>query len=178
MPIILFLLFIIVPIIEIAVIIKVGGLIGVLPTIAIMIGMAVAGSWLIRSQSRVALARAAEQMRGGKPPVDQVIDGFGILVAGLLMLTPGFLSDAFGLLLLVPPVRRRIARWLFAAFARNADIKVGGFRFETARQRPADESRQRPPGAPTTIDGEFTRVDDETRKPTGPSPWQRGGDER
>ena len=190
MPLIMFLLFVILPILEIAVIIRVGGAIGVLPTIAIMIGMAIAGTWLIRSQSRIALTRAAEQLRGGKPPVDEVIDGFGILVAGLLLLTPGFITDVLGLALLVPPVRRRIARGLFSAFAKRADIRVTTSRFDFRRgRRPEDVERTRPgspggrpPSQPTTIEGEYSRVDDEDAPGRddeqsdangGSSPWRR-----
>lgn len=161
MPLILFLVFIVVPILELAVIIKVGGLIGTWPTIFLMLGMAALGSMLIRSQGRAAFSKAMEAIQQGRPPVKSMIDGVGIIIAGLLMVTPGFLSDILGLLLLIPPVRHWLAGRLFhAARARtHVDFKV--FRQQHPQEREPDEPRRPGVSGGPVIDAEFERIDDD-----------------
>ena len=96
-----------VPLMEIAVFIEVGGRIGLLPTIALCILSAMAGAALLRRQGLATLMRARAAMDRGEFPVGEVFDGFCILLAGALLLTPGFVSDVIGLTLFLPPVRRR-----------------------------------------------------------------------
>lgn len=106
-------LFIAVPIAEIAVIIKVGSLIGFGETIALLLVISVCGAWLVKRQGLGVLRRVREQMSLGRVPGAELVDGALILVAGVLLLAPGFITDAAGLVLLVPPVRsgiRRVAR--------------------------------------------------------------------
>jgi UPF0716 protein FxsA len=101
----LVLVFIVVPIAELAVIIQVGQAIGVLPTVAILIADSILGSVLMRSQGRLAWRRLNEAIRAGRPPAREVLDGGLILFGGALLLTPGFLTDILGLSLLLPPSR-------------------------------------------------------------------------
>ncbi len=105
MPLILFLIFIAVPVIEIAIFIQVGGLIGVWPTIAIVLGTAFLGASLLRLQGLQTWRRAEEAMRRGEPPVAEMLDGVFLFIAALLMVTPGLFTDAIGILFLIPPVR-------------------------------------------------------------------------
>lgn len=112
----LVLLFVVVPLIELAAIIQVGREIGVWWTIGILVADSVLGSLLMRAQGRAVWRRFAEATRAGRPPAREVLDGALIIGGGALLLTPGFLTDILGLLLLLPPsravVRRMLARRL------------------------------------------------------------------
>jgi UPF0716 protein FxsA len=101
----LVLLFIVVPIAELAVIIQVGQAIGVWWTIAILIADSILGSVLMRAQGRAAWRRFNDAVRAGRVPAREVLDGALIVFGGLLLLTPGFLTDILGLVLLIPPTR-------------------------------------------------------------------------
>jgi UPF0716 protein FxsA len=101
----LVLLFIAVPIAEIFLLIQVGQAIGPWWTIAILIADSILGSVLLRMQGRAAWRRFGEAMQAGRVPAREVIDGALVIAGGVLLLTPGFISDAFGLLLLLPPTR-------------------------------------------------------------------------
>ncbi|MEQ9518947.1 MAG: FxsA family protein [Parvibaculum sp.] len=114
----IFLAFVLIPLAEIGLFIQVGGLIGLWPTLFIVIGTAFAGTALLRAQGLAAFSRAQTQMVDGKLPVEEVVHGFCLVIAGALLLTPGFLTDAVGLLLFVPQVRlflgRKALKWLAA----------------------------------------------------------------
>ena len=94
----LFILLLVVPIVEIALFIKVGGLIGVWPTIGIVIATALAGAALLRRQGLATLRSARASLADNRFPIDEVFDGLCLAVAGALLLTPGFFTDAVGLL--------------------------------------------------------------------------------
>lgn len=102
---VLALLFLVVPIAELAIIIRVGSALGVWTTIALLIAVSVAGAWLVRWQGLATLRKVQAELYAGRMPARQLVDGALILFAGALMLTPGFLTDAVGLLLLLPPTR-------------------------------------------------------------------------
>jgi UPF0716 protein FxsA len=95
-----------IPIVEIALFIKIGGLIGLGWTLAIVVGTAVLGSYLIRRQGTQALQALRQRVSTFSDPTGPLFDGVAILVAGIFLLTPGFLTDTLGLLLLIPAVRR------------------------------------------------------------------------
>ena len=149
----LLLLFIVVPIAELAVIIKVGQLIGVWWTIAFLVADAVLGSMLARSQGRAAWRRFNEALRSGRPPAREVLDGALVLFGGALLLTPGFLTDLLGLALLLPPTR---------AVVRAALVRRFASRMVASMARP---SPPRPPGPgrvpPNGYDVEGAAVDAE-----------------
>jgi UPF0716 protein FxsA len=105
MPLLLVILFIVVPIAELAVLIQVGQLIGVWWTIAILIADALLGSFLLRTQSRAAWRRFNEAINQGRVPHREVVDGVLVIFGGVLLLTPGFITDIFGVLFLFPPTR-------------------------------------------------------------------------
>jgi UPF0716 protein FxsA len=188
MQIYLFLLFIAVPIIEIALFIQAGQLIGVLPTIALTIGTAIAGSFLMRVQGFKALNRFTEAAAKGEMPVTPVIDGIGILMAGVLLLTPGLLTDALGLLLFIPPVRRGVMRWVFRNALQGGRVHVRTYGTgETRRPTRGAGPGQAPGSKPgfrksdNVIDAEFETIKpgDAGSGPAGPdarkkpSPWRR-----
>jgi UPF0716 protein FxsA len=117
MPLLLVVLFIVVPIAELAILIQIGQLIGVWWTIALLVADAVLGSLLARSQGRAAWRHFNEALRSGRPPAREVMDGALVLFGGALLLTPGFLSDILGLLLLLPPTRAIVRAVLVRRFA-------------------------------------------------------------
>jgi UPF0716 protein FxsA len=110
MPLLLLVLFIAVPIAELAVIIQVGQAIGVWWTIALLIADSVLGSVLMRSQGRAAWRRFNAAIQAGRAPAREVADGVLVIFGGALLLTPGFLTDVVGLLFLLPPTRAVIRR--------------------------------------------------------------------
>lgn len=116
MGLILFVLFIVVPFAELAVLIKVGSVIGVVPTLAILILVSVLGATLVKREGVGVWTRFRSRIEAGQVPGKELVDGALILFAGALLLTPGFLTDVLGLLLLLPPFRALIrgasAGWL------------------------------------------------------------------
>lgn len=156
---ILFLIFVLTPIIEITLFIEVGGMIGAPATIAIVIITALLGSLLLRMQGTSVIRRASEAVNAGELPVEPVIDGISLLVAGALLLTPGFLTDTIGLLLFVPQLRRSLARWIFRRLARSGRIRVFEAGYGPSGGRPAAGQEQR---GPAIIDVEYERVDEDS----------------
>lgn len=112
MPLLLILLFIVVPIAELYVIIQVGQLIGVVPTLILLLADALLGSWLLKHQGRSAWRRFNEALAARRFPGREVVDGALIIVGGTLLLTPGFLTDIVGAFLLIPPTRAIVRRLL------------------------------------------------------------------
>ena len=143
--IILLALFIAVPLIEITLFIQVGYRIGTLPTISIIVLTAIIGAVLVRQQGFATLQRLRSTMDRGEIPAMEMLEAGCLLVAGALLLTPGFFTDTIGFLCLVPPLRQALIRRLL----RNL-VRPGG-------------PGPRPPGSSTgqrTIEGEYTREDD------------------
>jgi UPF0716 protein FxsA len=131
----LVILFIVVPIVELYVIIQVGQAIGVLPTLALLLADAVLGSLLLRHQGRGAWRRFNEALAQRRFPAREVADGVMIAVGGTLLLAPGFVTDLFGLILLIPPTRA-IVRRLLATYVGRRFLIVGTDRFRSAGPGP------------------------------------------
>jgi UPF0716 protein FxsA len=112
-------LFIVVPIVEIYVIVQIGSLIGVLPTIALLLADAVLGSLLLRHQGRGAWRRFNAALSERRFPGREVADGLLIAIGGTLLLTPGFVTDIFGAILLIPPTRAVVRRLMRGYFGRR-----------------------------------------------------------
>ena len=140
-------LFIVVPIAELAVIIQVGEAIGVWWTIALLIADSILGSLLMRSQGRAAWRRFNEALQSGRAPAREVADGVLVIFGGALLLTPGFLTDIFGLLFLLPPTRAVIRRVFLRQAMRAHHGHDGDGRAARRRGAPAGAtttSRARP----------------------------------
>ena len=146
---ILFLLFLIVPVVEIYFLIKVGSVIGALNTIALVVGTAMLGAYLLKRQGLSTFARVQETMARGEIPAIEMMEGIVLLVTGALLLTPGFFTDILGFLGLVPAIRRAFIVWLLK---RGAIIQFQG------PNRPDGPSGPSKNG-PSVIDGEFRRED-------------------
>lgn len=161
----LLLIFIVVPIVEIGLFIQVGGAIGLWPTLAIVILTAIAGTALMRAQGIMTLKRLQNSLSDGTNPADPMAQGAMILVAGVLLLTPGFFTDGLGFALLLPPVRTMLIRWAASR------IGTGGFTF-TTNTMGGDQSPKRPPQGSQTIDGDYSVLDDDDEQPPkNPSGW-------
>ena len=168
MPILL-LIFIIVPLAEIAVFIKVGEAIGLGPTIAIVIITAIVGTALLRSQGFAALARAQNTLAEGRIPVNSVIDAVSLLTAGAFLLTPGMITDTLGFLLFSPAFRHGLTKLIMKKMASSANIDVNIFTGTAGGPGPGsdpDPNRSRPGGntppndGGPIIDAEFEPLDD------------------
>jgi UPF0716 protein FxsA len=120
----LILVFIVVPIAELYVILKVGDLIGILPTIALLVADSLLGSWLLKSQGRTVWRRFQATMQAGRVPHREVFDGVLVIFGGAFLITPGFLTDIVGVLLLLPPTRAVFRRWLIRRGGRMFGISV------------------------------------------------------
>ncbi len=157
----LFALFLAVPLIEIALFIQVGGLIGLWPTLAIVILTAVLGTSLVRSQGAHAMLQLRRSFDELRDPSEPLANGAMILFSGALLLTPGFFTDACGLLLLIPSVRTAIYRHL------RAKMQVQSFRHGDPAGRPQDTSSRG-----EVIDADYEEVS--APKPTHrPSGWTK-----
>lgn len=168
-------IFIGIPIIEIALFIQVGSLIGLLPTLGVVVLTAVIGTALLRRQGLAVLSQARSDMDSGRIPVDSVVDGAFLLIAGAFLLTPGFFTDAVGFALLVPMVRsalrHRARNWFeqhVVVTRYSAGRTTGGY----SRPQPQDGD---------VIEGEAVEVEPSTQQdiPKGPSkpdpdsPWHK-----
>jgi UPF0716 protein FxsA len=118
--------FIVVPLAELYVIIQVGGLIGVLPTIGLLLVDSLAGSLLLRAQGQAVWRRFNEALAAGRMPHREALDGALVIFGGALLLTPGFITDIVGLLLLLPPTRAVARRIVVAALRRRVVVAVAG----------------------------------------------------
>ena len=143
--------FVIAPIIELFVIIQVGEVIGVLPTIALLVADSILGAMLMRSQGRIAWGRFNAALAEGRIPHREVLDGALVIFGGALLLTPGFVTDIFGAAFLLPPTRAVIRKGLVRRFAGRLIVAAPG----SARRRPP-----RGPGA--DVDSTATEVDPRT----------------
>ncbi|MCB1348659.1 MAG: FxsA family protein [Maritimibacter sp.] len=165
----LLLLFIAIPMIEIALFIQVGGVIGLGWTLAIVFLTAIIGSWLVRQQGAMALQQLQKSFHALGDPTEPLAHGAMILFSGALLLTPGFFTDALGFALLIPPVRN----WVFRKLRER--VRVQSF---TMGAETRDPFSPPPPDLDAdVIDGEFTEVTAKKR-PThsasrGPSGWTK-----
>ena len=167
---ILFLLFIVIPIIEITVLINVGGLIGVWPTVGLVLLSAFIGVNMLRMQGLSTLSRAQNKMNAGQIPGQEMVEGIVLAVGGALLITPGFVTDIMGFSCLVPFIRKAIVRRLLSNFTVRATNMQGNVYDSEGHEtysehtqsvfiqgeRPKTEKR---PGNGDVIDGEYRRED-------------------
>lgn len=123
----LFLLFVLVPVAEIYVLVTVGSSIGAFPTVALVILTALAGAHLARMQGLSTMMRIRENLDQGFMPAEELLDGVLIFLAGMVLLTPGFLTDITGLLILLPATRNLFKKWLrkkFDEWRQNPNVHI------------------------------------------------------
>ena len=118
----LILIFVLVPLAELYVIFKVGDAIGIVPTLAILVADSLIGSVLLKSQGRAVWRRFNETMRVGKIPHQEIVDGVLVIFGGAFLITPGFLTDIVGILLLLPPTRALFRRLVQRQLTRRTAV--------------------------------------------------------
>lgn len=172
----IFVLFLFVPLIEIALFIQVGGAIGLWPTIGLVILSAVVGTWLVQSQGMRAWAELNGALRTFQNPTRPMAHGAMILLAGILLMTPGFFTDSLGLLLLIPQVRD----WVMKTVGSRMTVVGFGTPRREARDPYADAWQAEDPRYRTrrpdddVIDADFVPLDEPPRGPRRPSGWSQG----
>jgi len=153
----LIVIFIVVPLAELYVILKVADdVLGWPLTLALLVADSLLGSWLLRSQGRAVWRRFNEAVRAGRVPHNEVIDGVLVIFGGAFLITPGFITDVIGLILLVPPTRRMVRRIARRAIERRAIVTVAGpgGRARGGRDGPLDYD----------VEGTASEVDRDTRR--------------
>lgn len=167
--------FAVIPVIEIYLLIQAGEVFGTWPTIAFVIAAAFLGAYLLKRQGLQTLNRAAFRLQQGNVPIAEMVDGICLAMAGALLLTPGFLTDVVGLLLLLPPIRALIRKRLvqqFSHFSQNAQpqdghstLWVGGVVFDGEIRRDFRPHAEQPPqwtrpNQGPIIDGEVVKEEE------------------
>ena len=169
----LFLLFTIIPVVELALLIRIGGLLGLGPTLLLVVGTGAAGAWLARREGLRAWLAVRDELQGGGLPGEALVHALLILTAGVVLITPGILTDIAGILLLIPPVRgrllARVRNWLGKQVEGGA-IRVvrspgdgfsglhGNFGQGRGARRPGRRGQQRP-GREIVIEEEEAKTD-------------------
>ncbi|MCG5241916.1 FxsA family protein [Azospirillum doebereinerae] len=162
------LLILLLPILEIVGFIQVGDWIGAGPTIGLLLLSAVVGVFLVRHRGLAALTRAQTATAGGQAPIGAVLDGFCEVIAGILLIVPGFLSDLVAIALLIRPLRRGLGRWLLARMVGKGAFPMfggPGFGHPAAGSGPGFGGGPRPgqpfPPPPGVIDGDYRDVSED-----------------
>ena len=163
----LLLIFIVIPMVELALIIKVGAWLGAFWTICIIILTAVIGVRLLKLQGINTLMKAGQRMQSGQLPAVELAEGFLLALAGALLLTPGFVTDGIGFSLLIPLVRQRLVHRVLAFIKPRMMAKTGfqsgfhsSFKPGFGARPDAAEPHHSQAGEKQTIEGEFSRDDD------------------
>lgn len=193
MPILILLAFLCIPIAEIAVFIKAGQIIGLGWTLAVVVLTAVIGTALLRRQGLRVLAQTQQKLDRGELPVGELFDGICLLVAGALLLTPGFITDFVGLALFIPPVRLLLGTFIMSRFLKSGSSRV----WVNGEEVSTGGAGRGGSGKGTIIDADYTDVTDQEKadgassgqledrrrdgsdtsgkpdKGSGSSPWQR-----
>ena len=143
---------IVVGVVEISVVIQVGQWIGFLNTVGLLLLVSLLGAWLVKRQGLGVMARIREQRSAGRIPATEAFDGALILVAGVLLVIPGFVTDALGLLLLLPPVRAVVRRFVSRRVLREVEM-VRSKQWTRPEPRPRQyvPPENRPPPPPTPL---------------------------
>jgi UPF0716 protein FxsA len=142
-----------VPLIEIGLFIEIGGFIGLWPTLGLVVLTAMIGSWQLRAQGLATLARGRAQLDRGELPTRELFDGFCLVIAGALLLPPGFMTDTVGIALFVPRVRDALRRFLASRMETTTETRVW---VDGEEAHPGG----RRPGTGRVIEGEFRDVSD------------------
>lgn len=164
MPLLLVVALVVVPLVEIYVLLQVGQVLGVLPTLVLLVTMSLLGAWLLRREGSRTWQAFRSALATGRLPAREVADGALVIFGGALLLTPGFATDAFGLLCVLPPTRALLRRLLTRLVAQR--LAVGGGMGGLAAERLRRDAPGRRGRAGDIVDGEV--ADDRTDPPGRP----------
>jgi len=156
----LFLIFTSVSLLEIYVLVKIGGFLGAWPTVALVVVTALVGSALVRSQGLQLLQQLQQRMAQGEMPGQQLVEGGMLIITGVLLVTPGFVTDICGLLLLQPAIRANIAKFIMANVKLNSTASMSGGFYQSSSDSPFGTKSANKKVDEDVIEGEFERKDD------------------
>lgn len=155
----LFLAFTLIPVLEIYLLIQLGSRIGVMMTIGIVVATGVIGAYLARTQGLLTVLKMQKTLRAGQIPAEEMIDAVLIALAGVVLLTPGFITDVMGMILLFPFTRRALKHRLIKKWQ---GVRVQTNRYQTTKNfHPSENTSQE---EPTIIEGSYT-ISDINEKP-------------
>lgn len=154
----LFIAFAAVPLLEIALLVKLGQWIGFWPTMAVIVTTALVGTFVLHRQGFAVMERTMAAVSAGKPPIAPVLDGGFLLLAGFMLIMPGLITDSIGLIMLIPWVRHRIAAGLVRRVLRSPAFKAAAASHPP--HGPTTNGARPPPDAGPVIEGEFERLDE------------------
>lgn len=175
MPFFLFFIFVAVPLVEISLFIVVGERVGIGETVLLVVLTAILGTFFLQMQGLSVFSRAQKSMAEGQVPVDSVIDGVCLLMAGAFLLTPGFLTDSIGFLLFIPQLRRALAGWVFKRALASNSVHFESYSSSTHYQSTQANGESKGEGAGPVIEGDFERREEDADRPDKDSPWNKDG---
>lgn len=150
--------FIAIPILEMAILIKVGGLIGALPTIGLVVLTAVIGVWLLKMEGLATWVRVQQKLQLGEIPGVELLEGIMLIIGGALLLTPGFFTDTIGFICLIPGLRRPLARKLVSSSLMKS-FQFNSTSFSTFGS--SGSPRRQDSGDRHEVEGEYRVIDEE-----------------
>ncbi len=169
----LFLTLLALPLVEIAILIKAGGWLGFWPVLLIIIVSAVLGSAVVRQRGISVFSRVFAEIEEGRSGLEPMFDSLLAVTAGIFLILPGLTTDCLGLLLLIPPVRKLVARLVLPRVVASpkGDTQIFEERFKrrTSEDRPTTE----PASDAIVIEGDYERLGERTVDPRSPGPGQR-----
>jgi UPF0716 protein FxsA len=160
---ILMLLLVALPLLELAILIKVGAIIGVWAIFGIIFGTFILGINVVRHQGFGVLRRFTETARTGTPPVEPMVEAMLLMFAGACLIAPGLITDVIGLIFLIPPIRQAAARWVLAS---GFPLAVRVRRKQSPSRHPRENPT--PTGHPPTIEADYERLDETPTRPRTP----------
>lgn len=164
----LFLIFVLVPILEIWLLIKAGGLFGAGWVILSVVATAIIGTYFLKLQGAATLMQAQSRLLSGQIPKTEIVEGLLLFIAGAFLLTPGYFTDLLGFSVLLPATRKKYAEFLVnSSFVRSNIARTSGFQqtgFESRTKQQPNNMRQNRHHGTHIIEGEFTREDDDKTK--------------
>ena len=169
MPVLIVVVLIVVPLIELYVLVQTGEALGLVPTLLLLLVMSLLGGYLLRREGMKTWRALRTALQAGRLPAKEVADGALVILGGALLLTPGFVTDAVGLLCILPPSRAVLRRMLTGVFARR--LGLGGI------VTVFDQGRKQPRTASTVIDGSVVQgnvSDEDSRARRWPRPGGTG----
>lgn len=166
----MFLTILALPLVEIAILIKVGGWIGFWPVLLIVILTAVLGSAVVRQRGLSVFSRVFAEIEEGRSGLEPMFDSLLAVTAGIFLILPGLTTDCLGLLLLMPPVRKLVARLVLPRVLARQEVDTQIFEGRFKRRAPGDQPPGEPTSGPIVIEGDYERLGERTVDPRTTKP--------
>ena len=161
------------PLVEIALLIKAGGLLGFWPVLLIVLLTAMLGTAVVRQRGISVFSRVFAEIEAGRSGLEPMFDTLLAVTAGILLILPGLMSDGLGLLLLLPPVRTLVAALVLPHVVSGGTVDKQTFDGRIKRHEPSGRPTEKPPSGPIVIDGDYERLDERTVDPRATKPGRQ-----